>query len=101
MSKLRESARGEACTLQLHPYCLDEPSTVVLCHIGKSGYGQKSSDMLAVYGCHACHQIIDQRVKTDIPKAELLALQINALGRTHQRMIDKGVITIGKKSGKG
>jgi hypothetical protein len=57
--------------------------------------------LLAVYGCHKCHQIIDGQVKTDIPKAELLAQQIDALGRTHQRMIEKGVITIGKKSGKG
>jgi hypothetical protein len=74
---------------------------VVLCHIGRgAGYGRKNHDIQAVYGCHKCHQIIDGQVQTNISKAELLAQQIDALGRTHQRMIDKGVITIGKTRSK-
>ena len=92
-NKLRQSARGEECTLSIHPYCNGNPDTTVLCHIGRgAGMGRKSSDLMAVYGCSACHDVIDLRVRTDITRLELMQIKLRALERTHARMIDSGTI---------
>jgi len=94
--KLRDSARGEECTLQIHPHCNGNPETVVLCHLPSgSGMGQKSPDWFAVYGCSSCHDIIDGRVNlsSDI-ELELLKIINRALFRTLTRMIEKGLIKI-------
>ena len=96
--KLRDSAKGEDCTLQIFPYCNQNPETVVLCHLPSgSGMGQKSPDWFAVYGCSACHDIIDGR--TDITSEALgreliLTIKSRALFKTWERMIEKGLIKI-------
>lgn len=96
--KLRDSARGEECTLRIHPYCNGNPETVVLCHLPSgSGMGQKSPDWFAVYGCSSCHDIIDGRRDTDISVIHASAIkeaQQSALFRTWERMIEKGLIKI-------
>ena len=95
--KLRDSARGEECTLQIHPYCNQNPETVVLCHLPSgSGMGQKSPDYFAVYGCSSCHDIIDGRNSNaaDDVKYEVEAIMRRALFRTWERMINKGMIKI-------
>ena len=93
--KLRDSARGEDCTLQIHPYCNGNPETVVLCHLPSgSGMGQKSPDWFAVYGCSSCHDIIDGRLANKFSNGTVTVLEQNALFRTWQRMIEKGLIKI-------
>jgi len=94
--KLRDSARGEDCTLQIHPYCNGNPETTVLCHLPSgSGMGQKSPDWFAVYGCSSCHDIIDGRIAvTEFDGRELTNFKGMALYRTWERMIEKGLIKI-------
>ena len=96
--KLRDSARGEDCTLQIHPYCNGNPETVVLCHLPSgSGMGQKSPDWMAVYGCSSCHDIIDGRRPNDsswLSNHDVDLASRQALFRTWERMIDKGLIKI-------
>jgi hypothetical protein len=93
--KLRDSARGEECTLQIHPYCNGNPETVVLCHLPSgSGMGQKSPDWFAVYGCSSCHDIIDGRVANNFSNGTITVLEQSALFRTWTRMIEKGLIKI-------
>ena len=93
--KLTKSARGEECTLQIHPYCNGNPETVVLCHLPSgSGMGQKSPDWFAVYGCSDCHDVIDYRIKHDIPIENIALAQRWGLYRTWERMIEKGLIKI-------
>jgi hypothetical protein len=94
--KLRDSARGEDCTLQIHPYCNGNPETVVLCHLPSgSGMGQKSPDWFAVYGCSSCHDIIDGRspLRGNVA-SQLYSIMNRALFRTWERMIEKGLIKI-------
>lgn len=97
--KLRDSARGEDCTLQIHPYCNGNPETVVLCHLPSgSGTGQKSPDWFAVYGCSSCHDVIDGRRSINtlrVTTFEIEELKSAALHRTWNRMIEKGLIKIG------
>ena len=96
--KLRDSARDEACTLQIYPYCNQNPETVVLCHLPSgSGMGQKSPDWFAVYGCSSCHDIIDGRTKTSnlsLDRREIEGLVRQALFRTWERMIENGLIKL-------
>lgn len=95
MSKLRKSARGEDCTLQLFPYCNQNPETTVLCHLPseQKGMAIKSPDWWGVYGCSACHDILDGRRKEkSLPPYELLQCTLWALYRTQKRMREKGII---------
>jgi len=99
MSKLRKSAKGEECTLQIHPYCNGNPETVVLCHLpSDSGMGQKSPDWWAAYGCSSCHDMIDGRFNAGgdifIPGIDLEECMRRGHYRTLQRMIEKGLITV-------
>ena len=60
---IRNSARGQPCTLRL-PGCDGGGETTVLCHIrrfGWAGVAQKPHDFLAVYGCASCHALMDSR----------------------------------------
>lgn len=92
--KLRDSARGESCTLRIYPYCNGNTETVVLCHIGKAGMGIKSPDWQAVYGCSSCHDVIDGRILTDIHPLEIKNILLSAQHNTWEIMIEKGLIKI-------
>jgi predicted HNH restriction endonuclease len=56
--------------------------------------GIKSHDFFAVYGCSNCHDIIDGRRKTELPREEVIRCQLRALERTWEQMILDGLITI-------
>ena len=96
--KLRDSARGEACTLQLHPYCNGNTETTVLCHLPSgSGIGQKSPDWWAAFGCSDCHDVIDGRknVSPDLLSQEDINEAISrAQFRTWSRWVDTGLVKI-------
>ena len=96
MSRLRTSAQGKLCTLKIYRYCNSNPEKTVLCHLNSNskGMGLKSHDYFAVYGCSECHDIIDGRKKTDLPREEILRCQLRALERTWELMMLNGLITI-------
>jgi len=93
--KLRDAARGQQCTLEIHPYCNHNPLTTSPCHIRvTAGWGQTEDDFMIVHGCSACHDVIDGRVQTDIEPVEIEQIKIRALHRTWTRLITDGLITI-------
>ena len=99
MSKIRESARGEDCALQIHPYCNGNPETVVLAHLPSAGHGMalKSPDWWAVYACSSCHDVIDARnpqAARELGAEEITACMIRGLYRTQRRLIDKGLLMV-------
>ncbi|MFJ5456299.1 nuclease domain-containing protein [Pectobacterium sp. CHL-2024] len=78
---LRESARGQTCTLQISGICNGNSETTVLCHLPSPthGMGYKGDDFWAVYGRSSCHDVIDGRVQYDWragEKAEILLLAL-------------------------
>lgn len=86
--KIRESARGESCSLRVSPKCQDG-ETVVLCHLNSNyrGVGIKSPEIFAVYGCYWCHQELDaSRVGADD--------QLRALMETQMKLVNKGLICV-------
>lgn len=60
---IRQSARGEDCTLRIPGICNYNPETTVWCHSNESsdgkGMGIKARDEEGCYGCSACHAYYD------------------------------------------
>jgi hypothetical protein len=65
MSKIRKSARGEDCTINLPGVCNYNPETVVWCHSNRyehgKGMGLKAKDEHGAYGCSECHATYDRQ----------------------------------------
>ncbi|WP_280041990.1 nuclease domain-containing protein [Pseudomonas sp. Hg5Tf] len=89
--KLRDSARGQACTLRLSG-CGHDDGTVVLAHIpcGQKGMGMKGPDMIACFACDNCHSIIDGRRRGEYTDADL----IRALAETQLIWIKQGLMRV-------
>jgi len=92
-TKIRQSARGEDCSLRLG-HC-SSPETVILAHIGKHrGMGMKCADYFAVYACHNCHDVIDGRERRTCTYAELEAEKLRALEETQGKLFEKGLMNV-------
>lgn len=91
--KLRNSAKGELCTLNVVGYCLGGTETTVLCHAPSAmkGMGSKSPDFWAAFGCAGCHEALDMR-RVDIRDEQYYWLR--GILRTWQRWIDGGLVMI-------
>lgn len=59
--KLRESARGQDCTLQVAGVCNGNPETSVLAHMPSEIAGHKSTDISSCVACSSCHDWLDRR----------------------------------------
>lgn len=62
---IRDSARGEECTVRIVGACNSDPQTVVWSHLpsidGGRGMGIKAIDEAGAYCCAGCHDAIDGR----------------------------------------
>lgn len=86
--KIRNSAKGEACSLRVHPQCQDG-ETVVFCHLNSifRGTGLKSPDIFGVYSCANCHSMLDaSKVSGDD--------QLRALQETQMKLAVKGLLGV-------
>ena len=61
--KIRNSARGEDCTLRIPGVCNGNPETTVWAHLPhwSKGMGKKAVDISGCYACSSCHDFIDDR----------------------------------------
>lgn len=89
--KLRDSARGQECTLRIPGVCNFNPETTVLAHLacGQKGMGLKSPDNMAVFAC-SCHDLLDGRRQGELDQRDVL----RALGETQAIWISQGLMTI-------
>lgn len=96
-TKITKSARGEDCSLQIFPYCSQNPEETILAHINSEskGIGKKSEDWYAVFSCAICHDIIDKRRYTDLSEKEIQKCILRGLHRTWIRWIETGLIKVG------
>lgn len=96
MSKIRESARGETCTLNLPGVHRHDPETVVWAHSpfleDGRGLGQKAPDWCGCYACHECHDYLDGRRKHDYDREWLKDRFNRALKVSIGRLIRKGIL---------
>jgi len=89
---IRDSARGEDCTLRIPGACNYNPETTVLAHVpcGMGGMGMKSPDLIAVYACSGCHDALDSRTGIEAEGWEV----VRALAETQMRLLEKGIISV-------
>lgn len=98
MSKITQSARGEPCQIRLAGICNHNPETVVLAHYrlaGTCGMGIKPSDLLGAFACSACHDAVDERVRTDLTHDELRAAHAEGVMRTLVILEKEGLVKAG------
>lgn len=63
IQKIRDSARGQECTIN-SPWCNYNPETVVFAHYGEpgeKGTALKPDDTSGAYSCSRCHDWLDGR----------------------------------------
>lgn len=90
--KVRDSARGQDCTVRIPGACNFNPETTVLAHLpcGQKGMGMKGFDTVAVYACSACHDVLDGRRKGEVDWSDML----RAIAETHEALIRAGILTV-------
>lgn len=93
---LRDSARGEQCTLRLPGICNGDPSTSVLAHLpfGGRGMGLKAGDTHSVVACSSCHDALDGRAPAPISKGELYECCLRAKAETETLWLSAGLISV-------
>jgi hypothetical protein len=69
MSRITDSAAGEACALRLPGVCNHDPATTVWAHWNQMPGGKAKGKKLAkddcygAYACYACHMVLDGQAK--------------------------------------
>jgi hypothetical protein len=62
---IRDSARGEPCTVRIVGACNSDPATSVWAHWpgldGDRGMGIKALDLCGAIACSGCHDVVDMR----------------------------------------
>jgi len=93
MSKIRESAKGQACTIRLDG-CNGGPNneTVVLAHLNNGSMGKKSLDIHGAYACASCHDLLDSRTHVGYRKDFLLLTHLMGMKRTQEILVSKGLL---------
>lgn len=89
---LRDSARGESCTLRLVG-CNFNPETTVLAHApikGMRGMGMKVPCLFSMYACNSCHDVLDGRKKGEWCYQDVL----RAMCETQKRFMEKGLVKV-------
>jgi len=92
--KIKDSARGEDCSLRLIGTCNNNSETTILAHIGRDrGTAIKCNDTFAIYACSACHDAIDGRASYDsLANPNIQEDLLRALEETQSKLIDKGLL---------
>lgn len=106
MANLRKEAQGRECQMRIPGVCNGDSSTVVLCHTNETraacgGMGLKPSDLFGFYGCSACHNAADGRVRP-VPDGsgffyepdEIRVMEYQAVIRTQKILLDECKIKI-------
>lgn len=78
-------AKGQLCTVRLQGICNFDPATTVAAHYsltGVSGRGIKSPSSCVAWACSACHDVIDGRKYTNIPRDQLRLCHLEGVIRT-------------------
>ena len=96
---IRDSARGQACTIQIPGACNHNTETTVLAHYqepGHGGMGTKPDDSSAVYACSTCHDQLDGRTPWDDDHGLKEWYWFRGMRRTWRQLLLNEVLTTGK-----
>lgn len=89
-NKLRKSAQGQRCTMNVARVCNYNPETTVLAHINCEGgcMGGKTDDFSAAFMCYECHTWYDQHKGSE---ADELHYTRRAMYRTWCKWKEMGI----------
>ena len=93
LKKIRDSARGQSCTMN-SPECNYDEATVVLAHYntpGESGMGMKNCDSSAAYLCFGCHEWTE-KAESRHSQQDYLFYWFRACRKTWRLLITEGVL---------
>jgi len=95
LQKIRDSARGQECTV-MSDFCNGNPETVVFAHYrtaGECGMGQKPDDTSGVYACSSCHDWLDGRAHrgTEVDR-HIEWYWFRAMRKTWKMLVENGVL---------
>jgi hypothetical protein len=82
---LRKLARDQPCQIRIPGVCNGRTDTTVLAHYrlaGFSGTSLKPPDWLGAFACSACHDVVDGRVKVDVPRETIRLWHAEGVFRT-------------------
>lgn len=93
---IRDSARGEACTLNIARVCNYRNETTVLAHLPheSNGMGTKSTDLSSCFACSDCHSLIDSPGDPRLTSEDREWYMRRAMVRTWTRLVEKGIVAI-------
>lgn len=92
-NKLRLSANGQECTMQVAGVCNYRTDTTVLAHINVDGgkMGSKTDDISACFCCSDCHAWLDQHKGSELDE---LFYTRRAIIRTQLIWVQMGLMVI-------
>ena len=98
IKKIRDSARGQECTIQ-SPWCNHLPETVVFAHYGtpgEKGIGLKPDDTSGAYACSSCHDALDGRTHWRTKDTRYIETKdfywFRGMRRTWKLLVENGVL---------
>ncbi len=91
--KLRDSARGQQCTLNISGVCNYNSETTILAHLPdeSNGMGKKADDISSCFACSSCHTAIDTH---KVPASDRDFYFRRAMIRTWRTWFEMGLISI-------
>lgn len=96
MSRIRQAAKGQNCTVRLPGICNRNPETVVLAHYrmgGSCGTGIKPPDWQAAFACSACHAEADRRTRY-MDEDEARLAHAEGVMRTQRILVEMGWLEV-------
>ena len=100
---IRDSARGQRCTMQIVGVCNGNPETTILAHLPDESHGmaKKADDISSCYACSACHDATDGVKSADVSADDWHEFQNHkewymrrAMVRTWRKLFEQGLLTI-------
>lgn len=92
--KYTKSAKGQECQIRIPEVCNGNPETVVFCHLNGAGMGTKHENIHGAYGCSACHDAVDHRIRAKFSGEELALMHLDGVIRTQIIMIKDGILKL-------
>ena len=99
--KLRNSAKGQDCTINIPGRCSYDTEKTMLCHFpddsGTGVMGSKSDDTCAGFGCHECHTLMDNRnlfYKAGFTEADYWYFVHRSMVRTLRKWVEMELIKL-------
>lgn len=92
--KYTKAARGKDCLVRL-PGCTNNTDTTVLAHYrlaGTCGVGMKPNNLQGAWACSYCHDAVDGRVDTGMPRDLIRLYHAEGVLRTVDALIRDGTL---------